>query len=158
MAGSKSKYRKPVADRICEMIRLDTYTIAEICTSAGIHVDTYYEWKKRYSDFSEAIKKAEDDRDLKFVNEARKSLLKKLTGYEVEEEKIIYVTDAKGLPVVKEQTNTKKHFQPDTAAIIFTLCNKDGWTNKYAAEVTGKDGEGLFQGIVIQKTYESKGD
>jgi ACT domain-containing protein len=155
----RSKYRKSIANRICEMIRLDSFTLAEICDSVGISRVTYYEWEKSIPYFSDAIRKAKDDRDLKLVTEARKSLLKKLTGYEAEEEKTVYITNRDaGMPaepIIKEQTITRKHFQPDTAAIIFTLCNKDNWTNKYAAELTGKDGESLFQGVVIQKTYET---
>jgi transposase-like protein len=128
-----SKYRKSIVDRICEMIRADTYTIAEICRNVNINIDTYYEWKKKYTQFSEAVKKAEDDRDLKFVTAARNSLLKKLEGFTFEEEKTVYVTDKKGNPAVKEQTNTKRYFPPDTVAIIFALCNKGGWTNRYVS-------------------------
>ena len=49
-------------------------------------------------------------------------------------------------PIIKEQTTTKKHFQPDTAAIIFTLTNGDPehWRNRQSTEVTGKDGKDLF--------------
>jgi hypothetical protein len=113
------------------MIRLDTYTIREICDSVNIHADTYYYWREHIPEFSDAVKKAKDDRDLKFVAEARKSLLKKLTGYEVKEERTVYVSGSDGEPTVKEQVVTTKYFQPDTAAIIFTLCNKDDWTNRF---------------------------
>jgi hypothetical protein len=153
MSGRPSKYRKSIADRICELIRSDTYTIREICKTVNIGIETYYEWKKAFPEFSESIKRALDERDLKFVNEARKSLLKKLTGYRETEEKTTYVISQDGTPTVKERTEQAKYFQPDTVAIIFTLCNKDGWTNKYAAEVSGKGGENLFQDVAIQKTY-----
>lgn len=66
-----------------------------------------------------------------FVAEAQKSLLKKIQGYEVEESKITYVDSGKPVvdengkekqkPKIKEKTIVKKHIQPDTAAIIFTL-------------------------------------
>jgi hypothetical protein len=128
---SKSKYRKEVAERICEMIRLDTYTINEICAAVNIVPATFHEWKKTNNDFSEMIKKARDDRDLKLVKEARNSLMKKVTGYSVTEEKTVYVTGTDGLPTIKEQTTQTKYFQPDTAAIIFTLCNRDNWVNSY---------------------------
>ena len=41
----------------------------------------------------------------------------------------------------------KKHIQPDTAAVIFTLTNGDPtrWRNRQTTEVTGKDGKDLFK-------------
>jgi hypothetical protein len=130
---------------MCEMIRLDTFTLKEVCDSAGISRQTYFDWKKKYPEFAERVEQAEADRDVKFVTEARKSLLKKLTGYDVQEEKTVYVTDKDGKPVIKEQTITTRHFQPDTAAIIFTLCNKDNWTNKY------RDKEGKPEPCVLDE-------
>jgi hypothetical protein len=132
MAGRASKYRKSIVDRICELIRSDTYTIREICVDVNINIDTYYEWKKKYTEFSDAIKKAKDDRDLKFVAAARNSLMKKLTGYTYEDTKVVYVTK-KGIKEEAEEVKTTKHVPPDTIAIIFVLCNKDGWTNRYVS-------------------------
>lgn len=34
-------------------------TVAGFCRSIGIHKDTFYEWVKKYPDFSDAYKKAE---------------------------------------------------------------------------------------------------
>jgi transposase-like protein len=130
MAGRESKYRKSIVDRICELIRSDTYTIAEICQNVSISRETFYKWERQYIDFSDAIKKAKDDRDLKFAAAARNSLLQKLTGYTYEETKVVYVTK-KGIKAEAEEVKTTKHVPPDTVAIIFTLCNKDGWTNRY---------------------------
>jgi transposase-like protein len=124
------KYSKQVTERICELIRLDTYTIKEICSNVGITTETYFKWKRQNAEFAGALSNAESDRDARFIHEARKSLLKKLTGYEVEEEKTTYVKGPDG-PTIRETVITKRYFQPDTVAIIFTLCNKDGWTNKY---------------------------
>ena len=95
---------------------------------------------------------AKDERMQFFVQEAKKSLLKKIQGYDVTETKVVTVPgkvkDEKGnpKPIIKEQTNTKKHIQADTAAIIFTLTNGDPehWKNKQSTEVTGKDGKDLF--------------
>ena len=128
-----AKYSQKLVDRICSLIREDSYTIAEICDLVGINKDTYYTWMKTKSDFSDSIKKAEDARMQFFVAEAQKSLLKKIQGYEVEESKITYVDSGKPVvdengkekqkPKIKEKTIVKKHIQPDTAAIIFTLTN-----------------------------------
>ena len=107
-----------------------------------------------YPDFADAIEQAKDERMQFFVQEAKKSLLKKIQGYDVTETKVVTipskVKDEKGnpKPIIKEQTTTKKHIQADTAAIIFTLTNGDPehWRNRQTTEVTGKDGKDLFAG------------
>jgi len=59
------------------------------------------------------------------VAEAKRSLRKKISGYEVEETRITLGRAKEGnQPTVKEKVITKKHVAPDTAAIIFFLSNK----------------------------------
>lgn len=52
-----AKYSQKLVDRICSLIREDSYTIAEICDLVGINKDTYYTWMKTKSDFSDSVKK-----------------------------------------------------------------------------------------------------
>lgn len=147
-----AKYSKKITDKICALIKKDSYTVAEICSMSGISESTYFEWKAKKPEFSEAIKKAEDEFYSFMVVEARKSLVKKIQGYTVQEKKTVTVDSGKkneetGKPVVKvkEHTVVEKHIQPDTAAIIFTLSNRDpeNWKNKFdgnmdlKAEITG---------------------
>ena len=113
---------------------------------------TKYNKKIEYSEFSESIKKAEAERTAFFVAEAKKSLLKKIQGYTVQEKHVITVGSGKfdvngrEIPRIKEQKVVDKHYQPDTAAIIFTLTNgePENWKNRQNNEVTGKDGKDLF--------------
>ena len=134
------------------LIKSDTYTIAEICRQVGITPKTYHQWVNDYPDFADAIEQAKDERMQAMVIEAKKSLMKKIQGYDVTETKVVTVPgtkkDEKGnpKPIIKEQTTTKKHIQADTAAIIFTLTNGDPehWRNRQTTEVTGKDGKDLF--------------
>ena len=148
-----AKYSKKVIERIVELVKSDTYTIAEICQQVGISQATFHRWKDEHEEFGLAIEEAMDARTQFFVQEAKKSLLKKIQGYEVTETKVVTipgkVKDEKGnpKPIIKEQTNTKKHIQPDTAAVIFTLTNGDPtrWRNRQTTEVTGKDGKDLFK-------------
>ena len=103
-----------------------------------INPDTYYTWVKEYSEFSESIKKAEAERTAFFVAEAKKSLLKKIQGYTVQEKHVTTVGSGKfdvngrEIPRIKEQKVVDKHYQPDTAAIIFTLTNgePENWKNR----------------------------
>jgi transposase-like protein len=149
------KYSKKIVERICELIRTDSYTIAEICRQAGISVETFYEWKRTKPDFSECIKKAQCEFDEFIVSEAHKSLVKLIRGYTVQEQKTVTAEtgklDENGAPVVrvKEHTVTDKHYQPVTAAVIFALTNRDGerWKNRMNNELTGKGGKDLFEGF-----------
>ena len=147
-----AKFSKKTVERIVGLIKSDTYTIAEICRQVGITPKTYHQWVNDYPDFADAIEQAKDERMQAMVIEAKKSLMKKIQGYDVTETKVVTVPgtkkDEKGnpKPIIKEQTTTKKHIQADTAAIIFTLTNGDPehWKNKQSTEVTGKDGKDLF--------------
>ena len=97
-------------------------------------------------------REAEAERMAVFVVEAKKSLLRKIQGYTVQERHITTVgsgkfdVNGKEIPRIKEQKVVDKHFQPDTAAIIFTLTNgePENWKNRQNNEVTGKDGKDLF--------------
>lgn len=147
-----AKFSKKTVERIVGLIKSDTYTIAEICRQVGITPKTYHQWVNDYPDFADAIEQAKDERMQAMVIEAKKSLMKKIQGYDVAETKVVTVPgtkkDEKGnpKPIIKEQTTTKKHIQADTAAIIFTLTNGDPehWRNRQTTEVTGKDGKDLF--------------
>lgn len=147
-----AKFSKKTVEKIVGLVKSDTYTIAEICRQVGITPKTYHAWINDYPDFADALERARDERLQMMVIEAKKSLMKKIQGYEVTETRVITVPgnkkDEKGnpKPIIKEQTTTKKHIQPDTAAIIFTLTNGDPehWRNRQSTEVTGKDGKDLF--------------
>lgn len=147
------KYNKKIVDRICSLIESDSYTIREICSLSGINVDTFYDWMKNKSEFSEAVTRARDKFDEILIKEAKESLRKKVTGYEVDEKKTVYVNGKDGKPVIKEQTTIKKHYQPDTAAIQFVLTNKapEEYKNRQTSELTGKGGKDLIPARVLSK-------
>lgn len=150
--GRKTKYTPKIVERICELVAKDTYSVPELCRAVGIDEATFYRWKNDKSEFCEALEKAEDKRLAFFATEAKRSLLKKIQGYTVQEKHIVTVgsgkfdVNGKKIPRIKEQKTVDKHFQPDTAAIIFTLTNAEPerWRNRQNAEVTGKDGKDLI--------------
>lgn len=154
-----AKYGKKIVEKIVGLISSDTYTITEVCRQCGITKSTFYEWVNEYPDFAEAIEQAKDERMQFFVAEAKKSLLKKIQGYTADETKVVTVPsskkDANGrpLPQIKEQTTIKKHIQPDTAAVIFTLTNGEPtrWRNRQSNEVTGADGKDLFKSLTDEE-------
>lgn len=157
-----AKFGKKIMERIVGLIKSDTFSIAEICQQVGITSRTFHRWTQDYPAFAEAIEQAKDERMQQFVFEAKKSLMKKIQGYDVIETKIVKIPggekdeDGNPKPVIKEQVTIKKHIQPDTAAIIFTLTNGDPehWRNRQTTEVTGSDGEPLFVPKITDKMID----
>jgi hypothetical protein len=151
-----AKYRKKIVEEICSLIKSDSDTISEICSQVGISEDTFYEWQKSKTEFSDAVKKAKGEFDELIASEAKKSLVKLIRGYTLQEEKTVTVDTGKkdddGKPIVrvKEHSVTDKHYQPVTAAVIFALTNRDpeNWKNKINSEVTGRDGKDFFSFLI----------
>lgn len=159
-----AKYNKKIVKNICSLIKRDSYTIAEICALVGISKETYYKWIGNKPDFADAIKNAKGEYDEFIAAEAKKSLLKKIQGYTVQEKKVVMVESkdkdetGKYKPKIKEQTIIDRHYQPDTAAIIFTLTNKvpEEYQNKYNTELTGKNGKDLINSIDLSKLSDEE--
>lgn len=143
MAKYNKKYNKKIVERICELMSVDSYTVAEICEMVGISERAYYEWQSKYADFADAIKKAQDKFDELMISEAKKSLVKMVQGYAVDETRTVTADTGKkddnGKPIVrvKEHIVTKKHYQPNPTLIIFTLVNRDpdNWKNRQDTKV-----------------------
>ncbi len=108
----------------------DGLTDEQIANNIGIRRPTLYDWKNKYPDFSDALKKGKEVIDRQVEN----ALLKRALGYE-------YVETTKeltnlGLTVTKQVT---KQVSPDTTAQIFWLKNRKPreWRDKKETEVTG---------------------
>ena len=155
-----AKYSAELTERICSLIRADSYTIAEICKIVGIAESTFYEWKDSKAEFSEAIKKAQEECRGFFSTEAKKSLLKLVHGFTVEEKRMVTADTEKksedGKPIVKVKAHTTvtKYVAPNPTALIFTLTNCDptNWNNRQSAELMGKDGKPLIPPEVRKNT------
>lgn len=132
-----TKYSNQIVKHICDLVESDSYTIVEICGIVGISKETYYKWISTHSDFSDSIKKAKSKFDEMIVSEAKRSLVKLIKGYDVDEKKTVYSNDKEGRPKVKEQTTVKKHIQPSVSAVIFLLTNKspDEYKNRHSGQV-----------------------
>lgn len=148
-----TRYSASVVKQICDMVREDTFAQREICLKVGLDETTFGKWKRKHPEFVEALEQAEADRMSKLVVEARKSLMKKVTGYDVKEHKTKTAPgrpgpDGEVRPVIREQTNITRHVDPDTTAIIFVLTNGDPehFKNRHSQEITGANGEDLFKG------------
>lgn len=124
--GRKSKYEthvKPYLQQIEEWYQdLDEQQIA--VERLGIAVSTFENYKKKYPELREALKKGRQH----LVGELKASLKKKAKGFYYEETKTsIREEGGKRIQVVEKY---KKYAQPDTGAIHLLLKNYDPtWTN-----------------------------
>ena len=109
----------------------DGLTDEQIAQKIGIHRDTLNEWKKKYSDISDTLKRGKEVVDLRVEN----ALLKRALGYEYEE-----VSEKYESGTLPEKKVTKKQVVPDTTAQIFWLKNRrpDKWKDKQDVQVSGE--------------------
>ena len=125
---AKSKYETDVKPRLVEIEawKRDGLTDEQICKNLGISVDTFYRYKAKYSEFSEAIKKGKEVADIEVEN----ALFKRAIGYTYKEvTKEVKDIDGKKSTFIKEVT---KVVPGDVAAQIFWLKNRksNNWKDK----------------------------
>jgi len=109
-------------------------TDEQIAKNIGVTTTTFYEWKKKYADFSEALKKGKEVSDFEVEN----ALFKSATGYEYEERKEVQeVVDG----VMRKKVEiTRKQVPPNATSAIFWLKNRkpDKWRDKQEIEQTNR--------------------
>ncbi|MDP1383030.1 helix-turn-helix domain-containing protein [Priestia megaterium] len=136
---AKGKYEKWITEE--GLVLLEGWARAgltdeQIAHNVGVSRSTLNDWKKKYPDISDALKKGKEVVDLQVEN----ALLKRALGYEYEEitkesqwnEK----TNKYELVITK---SVKKRQAPDTTAQIFWLKNRrpDKWRDKQDVGHTG---------------------
>jgi len=90
----------------------------EIARGLGISRTKYYEWKKRYSDFSDSVSRGKEKPDA----EMARAFYRNCIGYDYEETKVTAVIDKNGKPVGKKViTRTKKHRPGSVLGQMFWL-------------------------------------
>ena len=112
----------------------DGLTDEQLAEKMGIGARTLYDWKLKYPQISQALKKGKEVVDIQVEN----ALLKRALGYEFQEERVER-SSKDGVKVVQ----TIKHIPGDTTAQIFWLKNRrpDRWRDK--PEPVSADGEGV---------------
>lgn len=61
-----TKYTPETAKKICDAVRVGS-TFALACAYAGISEETFSQWRKKYPEFSEAVKTAEGQAAIKWL-------------------------------------------------------------------------------------------
>lgn len=127
---AKSKYETHVKlrfDEIAEWVRLGA-TEKEIIKNLGICEDTFYTYKKKYTEFLELLKKNR----AKPVEDIKAAMLKRAVGFQYEEKKVVsqYIEfdDGSGIKtpakVIRTEITTKTAL-PDVAAGLVLLQHWD---------------------------------
>lgn len=132
--GARGKYHEWLTKEGLTLIEgwaRDGLIDEQIAANIGITTTTLYDWKKKYADFSDALKKGKETSDYEVEN----ALYKSATGYEYEERKEVQeVVDG----VMRKRVEiTRKQFPPNATSAIFWLKNRkpDKWRNKQGIEI-----------------------
>lgn len=125
-------------------------TEEQIANNCGIKRQTLYEWKKKYPDIDDTIKKNKEIIDYEVEN----ALLKKCFGYNAKViknfkiKKIIYGENGRKISETEElvEKEDEVHVPADTAAQIFWLRNRmpSDWRDKPQIQDDDKD-----EGVII---------
>lgn len=138
---AKTKYTDDFP-KLVEMYMRHGLTEEQAAKNLGVHVSTFEDYKKRYAEFSEAIKRGKAPVDFEVEN----ALLKRAKGFEADD---VHVSNYMG---EVRLTPVKKIFPPDTTAAIFWLKNRNPkrWRDIKGVELTGKDGGPVEKHEVVE--------
>lgn len=123
-AGRKGLYKEWLeAD---SLIKLEGWarnglTDEQIAHNIGITTTTLYDWKKKYPQFAEAVKRGKEVVDIMVEN----ALLKSAIGYSYDEVTQIGMEDKEtGEKILVPVKVVTKHVQPNSTSLIFWLKNR----------------------------------
>ena len=111
----------------------DGLTDEQIASNMGVAKTTFYDWKKKYPNIANSLKRGKEVIDIQVEN----ALLKRALGYSYNEVTRERIRDPETGETSLEITKTvKKEVVPDTTAQIFWLRNRKGseWSNKDAID------------------------
>lgn len=135
--GKYQEWLTPDGLLMLEAYARDGMTDEQIAKAIGIAAGTLYDWKKRFPEISEAIKKGKAPVDFMVEN----ALLKRALGFNYEEKTYERVWNDTLQRFIKVNTKTvTKMVTPDTGAAAFWLKNRKParWRDK---PEDGGDGE-----------------
>lgn len=124
------KYNPDKHPQYARALAIEGLTNEEIAERMGMAKSTLQTWRKKYPEFSAAIKEGKDEADAK----VEMSLFKRATGYDVEEEKALNI----GGDLVIARVRT--HIHPDPTSCIFWLKNRKPGKWRDRQEITGANG------------------
>lgn len=125
--GKYQRWLEPEGLTLLEDWARNGLTDEQIAQKMGIGSRTLYEWKDKYPQISQSLKKGKEVVDAQVEN----ALLRRALGYDYTEERM-EISEKDGKKVVQ----TVKHVPADTTAQIFWLRNRrrDRWRNDPEAQ------------------------
>ena len=147
-AEPKKKGRKPhwtdtKVEIMCKAIAAGK-SYKDAFTAARVSKATFYAHLANDSDFSDRVKKAEQEYqdwyDSQLVVDCKRSLIELVNGYEWDETTTEHALNKAGKMVEVKKKVVHKKAAPNPTAIIFALCNRDPehWQNRVNNELSGK--------------------
>lgn len=123
--GRPEKYN-PDHNKMITALAMVGFTDEQISDFIGINRDTFYTWKKKHIEFSDALLAGRAKATTKVVV----SLFQRATGYSHPEEKI-FCQDGRVI-----RAETKKHYPPEYKCLALWLKNKEPelWKDKQEVE------------------------
>lgn len=119
--GAKGKYDKDTFPLLAEGYKRRGLTDEQIFKNLRISSDSYYRYQKKYSEFSEAIKRGKAPVDFEVEN----ALIKRAKGYSYEEKTVETEIDKiTGEVKTTKVKITTKHVPGDVGAQAFLLKNR----------------------------------
>lgn len=121
--GRPNKYITNIQPRLKEIERLaQTMTDKELARYMGVGISAWCDYKNKYNEFSETLKKARET----LVFDLKNTLIRKAKGFQYTEKKII---KENGI-IIREEEYIRSSL-PDVAALNLLLKNydRDNWSN-----------------------------
>ncbi|MBQ7593240.1 MAG: hypothetical protein IJU48_02665 [Synergistaceae bacterium] len=118
--GRRSKYNPEETPKLAEEYAKELLTDKLIAKKLGINIDTFYTWSKKYTEFSDAVKRGKEAANSDLV----KHMYASAKGYDVEEEETTVILDANKQPTGFKKTTRKRHIPPSTTMQIFLAKNR----------------------------------
>jgi hypothetical protein len=125
--GRSTKYNPDITPQLAKQLARDGLIDKQIAPKLGITLSTFYAWRNKYPEFSEAIKYGKDFTD----SLVEDSILKRALGYEIVEEEFKRVCGPLGQKQIRVK-KVRKHIPPDVAAAFIWLKNRkpEKWRDK----------------------------
>lgn len=151
--GRKSKYETNVQPRLLEVGAWcrDGLTDEEIADKLNISHESFYKYKREFTEFADTLKETKEIADIKVEN----SLNKNANGYDYEEQTVVMKKEViyKDGKRVKEVTYPEivtitKHKEAETKAQQFWLQNRkpEKWRNQSQVELKVSKLEDILNG------------
>lgn len=157
--GRKGKHEEWMTEDALLMLRAwarDGLSDKQIAERIGIAESTFYEWKKRYAEFAEALKRGKEPVDIEVENALHRSAL----GYNAKIKKHFKLKRVEYDPdtgkKVKEweelqEAEDEVHVTADVTAQKFWLVNRkpEAWREKRSEDVRIDAGDAAPTGVIL---------